>query len=104
MKDKNYDPRICVICGIAYKPTRSDQRTCGSAECKKARQRLNYLEYRKKNYAAILAGNRHYAAKKREEKRQAAHPTKPDTIVAIGYADRQREQTLQMVGKVKVTL
>ena len=27
-----------------------------------------------------------------------------DTIVAIGYADRQREQTLQMVGKVKVEL
>ena len=101
---KDYGIRQCCICGREYIPRRSDQRCCGSYECKKARQRLNYLEYRKKNYAAILAGNRYYAAKKREEKRQAAHPTKPDTIVAIGYAERQREATLRMAGKVRTEL
>lgn len=104
MKGNKCDPRICVICGKEYIPRRSDQRCCGSYECKKARQRLNYLEYRKKNYAAILAGNRYYAAKKREEKRQAAHPAKPDTIIAIGYAERQMAETLKMAGKVRTEL
>jgi hypothetical protein len=29
---------------------------------------------------------------------------KPDTIVAIGYADRQKESTLKMVGKINTKL
>lgn len=101
---KNYEPRRCIICGVEYIPRRSDQRTCGSQECKKARQRLNYLEYRKENYAAVLETNRRCMAKRREERMREKEPPKPDTIIAIGYADRQREQTLKMVGKVKVTL
>ena len=62
---KDYEPRRCIICGVEYIPRRSDQRTCGSQECKKARQRLNYLEYRKENYAAVLESNRKSMAKKR---------------------------------------
>ena len=101
---KNYEPRRCIICGKEYIPRRSDQRTCGSQECKKARQRLNYLEYRKENYAAVLESNRKSMAKKRKEREMEKHPPKPDTIVAIGYAERQREATLAMVGKVRTEL
>lgn len=101
---KNYEPRVCIICGKEYIPKRSDQRTCGADECMRARQRLNYLEYRKENYAAVLATNRRSMAKSREEKKHKENPPKKDTIVAIGYADRQREQTLKMVGRVKVEL
>lgn len=101
---KDYEARRCIICGKEYIPRRSDQRTCGSDECMKARQRLNYLEYRKTHYAALLESNRKSMAKKRREREIEKHPPKKDTIVAIGYADRQREQTLRMAGKVKVTL
>ena len=100
---KNYEPRVCIICGKEYIPKRSDQRTCASEECKKARQRLNYLEYREKNYAAVLENNRRSMKKRREEKKRKSMQ-KLDSIVAIGYAERQREQTLQMVGKIKVEL
>lgn len=101
---KDYEPRLCIICGVEYIPKRSDQRTCGSKECKKARQRLNCLEYRKKNYAAVLATNRRSMAKKREEKKHKENPPKKDTIVAIGYAERQMADTLRKAGKVKVEL
>lgn len=101
---KNYEPRLCIICGVEYIPRRSDQRTCGSKECKKARQRLNYLEYRKTHYAALLESNRKSMAKKRKEREMEKQPPKPDTIVAIGYAERQREATLKLAGKINTEL
>ena len=101
---KDYEPRLCIICGVEYIPRRSDQRTCGCAECKKERQKLNYREYRRTHYAALLETNRRSMAKKRKEREMEKQPPKKDTIVAIGYAERQREATLKMVGKVKVKL
>ena len=101
---KEYEPRRCIICGKEYIPRRSDQRCCLAPECTKERQRLNQIEYRRTHYASVLESNRKSMARRRAEKYLAEHPPKEDTIVAIGYADRQREQTLRMVGKVKVTL
>ena len=101
---KNYEPRLCIICGVEYIPRRSDQRTCGCKECMKARQRLNYREYRKTHYAALLESNRKSMAKKRKEREMEKQPPKKDTIVAIGYAERQREATLKMAGKVRTEL
>lgn len=98
---KDYGPRHCIICGKEYIPRRSNQRTCASKECQDARRRLNWKEYQMRNYAQVLEGNRKYMARTRAE--ETVEP-KPDTIVAIGYADRQKEQTLKMVGKVKVEL
>lgn len=101
---KDYEARRCIICGAEYIPRRSDQRTCGCKECMKARQRLNYLEYRKHNYAALLETNRRSMAKKRKEREQENQPPKEDTIVAIGYADRQRAETLKLAGRVNTEL
>lgn len=101
---KDYEPRVCVICGAEYIPRRSDQRTCGSDECKKARQQLNYREYRKTHYAALLETNRRSMAKKRKEREMEKHPPKPDTIVAIGYAERQMADSLRKAGKVRTEL
>ncbi len=100
---KNYEPRYCEICGKEYIPKRKDQRTCLDAECKRKRQRLNWLEYRANNYGAVLETNRRCMARRREEERRR-EAAKRDTLVAIGYAERQREQTLKMVGGVKVEL
>ena len=99
MKSDKYEPRVCEICGRLYKPSRKDQRTCASEECTRERRRI---------YALKLNGEGVYKARKRaymQRKREPeVHKPKPDTIIAIGYVDRQREQTLKMVGKVKVEL
>lgn len=99
---KDYEPRRCIICGVEYIPKRSDQRTCGSAECMKERQKLNYREYRSTHYAKVLETNRRCMAKRREEQRQAER--RKDNIIAIGYADRQMAETLKMAGGVKTEL
>ena len=101
---KNYEPRLCIICGVEYIPRRSDQRTCGCAECMKERQKLNYREYRKTHYAALLETNRRSMEKKRKEREMEKQPPKPDTIIAIGYAERQREATLRLAGRVNTEL
>lgn len=98
---KEYEPRICEICGKEYIPRRSDQRTCGSEECMKERQRLNRLEYRERNYAKVLADNRRIMRERREKKRRKE---KPDTLVAVGYAERQIAETLKMAGRVNTEL
>lgn len=99
MKSDRYEPRVCEICGRIYKPARKDQRTCASEECTRERKRLYAIK--KLHEGAYRARKREYMRRKR-----TPEPYKPkeDTIVAIGYADRQREKTLAMVGKVKVTL
>ena len=101
---KDYEPRRCIICGVKYIPRRSDQRTCGCAECMKERQKLNYREYRKTHYAALLETNRRSMEKKRKEREMEKQPPKKDTIVAIGYAERQREATLKLAGRVNTEL
>ena len=90
MKEK-VGPRVCPICGITFMPRRFDQVSCGAEECK----------YKWK----------HRKAKERNCKRNRSRKSefepyqwKGDTIVAIGYAERQREQTLSMVPKIDTTL
>ena len=99
MKSDKYEPRVCEICGRMYTPGRIDQRTCASPECVRERKRAYGIK--KKNEGVYKARKRAYMQRKREPEE---HKPKPDTIIAIGYADRQREQTLKMVGKVKVEL
>lgn len=101
MKSDKYEPRACEICGRLYKPSRKDQRTCASEECTRERRRI---------YALKLNGEGVYKARKREymrrrrERTSEAYQPKQDTIVAIGYADRQREATLKLAGKVRTDL
>ena len=96
---KEYEPRRCEICGREYKPKRSDQRTCASEECTRMRKKL----YAHKWYeaGAYRAKKRNHMRKKRDPER---YTPKPDTIVAIGYAERQMQQSLKMAGKIKVEL
>ena len=99
MKSNKYEPRVCIICGKEYIPRRSDQRTCGSPRCKHERHKRQCIKWRDNNRDAVRESNRKHMRRKREE----PVPRK-DTLIAIGYAERQREQTLKMVGRVKVEL
>ena len=84
----DYGPRECAICGKTFIPRAITQKTCGAPECvrkwKNRRDRTNKRAYKKKP--------------------KPVYVPKPDTIVAIGYADRQREATLKMIGKVRTEL
>lgn len=99
MRSNRYEERACEICGRMYRPSRADQRTCASVECVRERKRL--YAAKKKLDGEYVARKREYDRKRRSQK--TLEPKK-DTIVAIGYADRQRAETLSMVGKVKVEL
>ena len=89
----------CVICGRAFVPARGNQVTCNSIACKKERHRRQSLQWRDENRDAVRESNRNYMRRVREET-----PVKEDTIVAIGYAERQIAATLERVGKVKTEL
>ena len=98
---KEYEEKWCIICGKPFIPNRCTQVTCAEPECKKARQRLRQLQWHKANHRKALKANREYMQRKREQER---YVPKPDTIVAIGYAERQMADSLAKAGKVKVEL
>lgn len=91
----DYGPRECAICGKVFIPRTKIQMSCGDPYCVKKYKNRNNTEYRRLHYVK-KDGYR----QKTKEKRVP----KPDTIVAIGYADRQREATLKMAGKVRTEL
>lgn len=85
MKD-DLTPRECAVCGKQFIPRRRDQHSCGDPTCVyKWKSR-----YRLKNNA------------KRDRKKKEPYVPKPDTIVAIGYAERQMARSLELAGKIKV--
>lgn len=95
MKKKQYE-KICVVCGTAFIADHGNKRMC--SECRE-------VIYHNRNRQLP----RSYDAPKNTEAyehdlRERNVRRFRDTIIAIGYADRQRAQTLKMVGKVKVTL
>ena len=99
MKSDKYEPRVCEICGRMYTPGRIDQRTCASPECVRERKRAYGIK--KKNEGVYKARKRAYMQRKREPEE---HKPKPDTIIAIGYAERQMADSLRRAGKVRTEL
>lgn len=99
MNDNDYGPRQCVVCGKTYLPRQKNQKSCGDPECKKEVSRMAMRRYREENYAWVMEQRRIGMRKKREAKEP-----KPDTIIAIGYAERQMAASLEKAGKVKTEL
>lgn len=89
-KRKNHEPRECIICGSVYIPRRENQMTCGAPACKRARQNIRQNEWRKQNYNSPDLSE--------------PQTQKEDTIVAIGYADRQIQNTLSKVPKIDTNI
>lgn len=91
----------CCICGKTFETNRNSQVTCGSAECKKEQHKeylRNYMtQYRMNNRNTINQRNKEYMRRVRAKEL----PTE-DTMVALDYAERQRQKTLAMVGKVQI--
>lgn len=91
----------CCICGKTFETTRNKQVTCGAEECKKEQHR-RYLrgymtQYRLEHKAVINQRNKEYMRRVR-----AKELLTEDTMVALDYAERQRQKTLAMVGRVQI--
>ena len=93
-----YEPRACLICGKVFVPKRKNEILCSDPACKKARHKQKIDEHKPAHNAA--------RRKQREEARMLKQnrKPKPDTIVAIGYAERQKAETLKMAGRVEPRL
>ena len=93
-----YEPKPCLICGKVFVPTRKNEILCSDPACKKARHQQQIEAYKPKLNAA--------RKRQREEAKliKKNRKPKPDTIIAIGYADRQIAETLRMAGRVNTEL
>ena len=88
MKD-DMTPRQCAVCGKTFIPRRRNQKSCGDPACVYAWKNRN-LKTRN--------------ASRNRIKQATMRVPKPDTIVAIGYAERQMARSLEMAGKVRTEL
>ena len=93
---KEYYEKVCEICGAEFIARHGNKRMCPECYEVTNRGKNRHLPRR----YACPEDIEQYEARVRQQN----IADYKDTIVAIGYADRQREQTLQMVGKVKVEL
>ena len=95
-KKRNCEPRPCTICGKVFTPPHGNRKLC--TDCK---ERV----YRNlgRDWAITYEGPTNVIDYERNlEKRNRERYC--DTIVAIGYADRQMAASLKMAGKVNTEL
>lgn len=105
--------KYCPICGKAYKPKRKDQPTCGDQDCRyvwKVEYSRRYMAKRRAEHRDER--NAYHREKMREyrkehgygygQKKLQKYQPREDTIISTGYAERQMQQTLAMVGRVKI--
>lgn len=91
--------KTCPICGISFEPTRKNQPTCNEDRCR-VEWRLEYgRNYQRKRRAedrdALNEYNRKWMASNRRKSKGIVEPE-------LSYAERQKANTLAMVGRVEV--
>lgn len=95
-KKRVHEPRECVLCGSIFVPTHGCKKMCPECTDVVYHSRGRRLPKQYDNPTNIEA----YEIKLRQRYMERYK----DTIVAEGYAARQRANTLAMVGKIKVEL
>ena len=99
------EERTCDICGKVFHPTNWNQRLCTDPKCKEEGKRMRMKKWRVENPDKYFAYQERKAIRDRKKKQeQTKRVPKPDTIVAIGYAERQMAASLAMAGKVRTEL
>lgn len=93
---KEYYEKVCQICGAEFTARHGNKRICPDCSEVVFNNKGRHLPRRYECPVDI----EQYEARIRQQN-IADHK---DTIVAIGYADRQVEATLAMVGKVRTEL
>ena len=95
-KKRNCEPRPCSVCGKVFTPPHGNRKICN--ECREKLKKNIGSDWVIQYENPVDVAGYEYRLSRRNKAKFS------DTIVAIGYADRQREKTLAMVGKIKVTL
>lgn len=91
-----HDERECMFCGVRFVPEHGNRRMC--PECYEV-----VHMHKNRNLPRSYEGPANVEVYEKDLRERMAARFK-DNIVATGYADRQRAETLRMVGKVKVEL
>lgn len=97
-KKVHYDSKVCPVCGHEFIPQRITQRICLDPECRLKAKRQALNAFRKENYTKAYGDYDMY------RRSPISSEPKKDTIVAIGYAERQIADSLAKAGKIKVEL
>lgn len=93
-KKKNCEPRPCTMCGKVFTPPHGNRKLCAACRERQGRNMGFEFPITYDNPADI----EQYEYKLRKRNIESFR----DTIVATGYAERQKEKTLEMVGRVKI--
>jgi len=96
-KKRNCEPRPCNICGTVFTPSHGNMRLCPDCREKFSKNRgRDFGTVRYEGPSNVIEYEQKLLRRNVENYR--------DTIVAIGYADRQRAATLRLVGRVNTEL
>ena len=87
----------CCVCGREFDAQGKDK-TCGK-DCRKVMKRFWARAYRERKGREY---NRDWMREYRKEKNLSE--TKEDTLIGLGYAERQKQRSLELAGKVRTTL
>ena len=93
---KRCEPRPCSVCGQMFTPEHGNKRIC--PECSEVVFN-NKGRHLPRQYETPVDLEQYEAAVRRRYMERYK-----DTIIAIGYAERQMEDSLRKAGKVKVEL
>ena len=89
----------CPICGKEFERIRKNQPTCGDEECR-VTWRKNYCQnYMRERREYHRAYNRKWMREYRAREKNKAVARE---IQGEGYAERQKQKTLAMAGKVEL--
>ena len=95
--------RKCCICGKEYEPMRKDQVTCTDSDCRKAHYKEVSALWKEEHYDRVLEQNRKWAKKNRARRKaeKEARLTRQN-FEAESYAERQKQKTLELAGRVQL--
>lgn len=98
------EERVCKICGETFISTRWNNTICSDPDCKLKAKQIRTRRWFDENKYHMQELRRQSRERKAGRKPEYHHEPKPDTIVAIGYAERQIAKSLEMAGKVRTEL
>lgn len=97
--------RECVVCGSEFTPKRKDQVTCSDSDCKRIRYSEVVLAWKRKNREKVNDYNKKWIKKHRAKlKAEKELQQKRKNFTADGYAERQKQKSLELAGRVRTTL
>lgn len=95
-KKRNCEPRPCRVCGTVFTPAHGNRKLCD--EC-----RIRFSNNLGLDWAVTYEGPTNVEEYEKKLEKQNRERYK-DTIIAIGYAERQMADSLRKAGKVRTEL